>query len=105
MESSQKNDYLKQLPASITSGQKKEYEILKSKIFNYSGIGEFKILLKQELYLSELKWLINHLKKHLFKEGKSLFFDFYTDSNQIDDLPWVSATFQNNQIDIQHNLK
>ncbi len=105
LENSQLNDYLKQLPITITNGQKKEYEILKSKIFNYSGIGEFKILLKQELDSSELKWLINNLKEHLFKEGKSLFFDFYTDLNQIDDLPWASATFQNNIIDLQFNLK
>ncbi len=105
MESSQKTDYLKQLPLSITNGQKKEYEILKIKLFNYSGIGEFKILLKQELDSSELKWLINHLKKHLFKEGKSLFFNFYIDLSQIDDLPWISATFQTNLLDIQYNFK
>lgn len=105
MENSKQNNYLKYLPISLTNGEKKEYEILKSKIFNYYGIGEFKIILKQELNSSELKWLVNNLKKHLFKEGKSLFFDFYTDLNQIDNLPWVSATFQNNLLDIQFNLK
>lgn len=104
-ESLQKTDYLKQLPLSITNGQKKEYEILKTKIFNYSGIGDFKILLKQELDSSELKWLINYLKKHLFKDGKSLFFDIYTNLSQVDDLPWVSASFQNNLLDIQYNFK
>ena len=104
VEGSQKINYLRQLPESITNGQKKEYEILKTKIFNYSGIGEFKVFLKQELDSSELKWLIEYLKEHLFKEGKSLFFDFYTNHEQINDLPWVSATLQNNQIDIQYNF-
>lgn len=104
VEGSQKIDYLRHVPESITSGEKKDYEILKTKIFNYSGVGEFKVFLKQELNPSELKWLIEYLKEHLFKEGKSLFFNFYTNHKQIDDLPWVSATLLNNQIDIQYNF-
>ena len=94
VENSDQRNYLTQLPISLTK-EKKEYEILDYKIFNYSGIGEFKILLKQELDSSELKWLINNLKKYLFNEGKSLFFNFYTDLSQVDNLPWVSATFIN----------
>jgi len=102
---SQKTTYLKQLPLSITNGKVKEFELLKTKTFNFSGVGEFKILLKQKLNSSEIEWLINHLKKNLFSKGKSLFFEFYTDLKEIDDLPWVSATFLKEKIEIQFNYK
>ena len=78
---------------------------LKNKIFNFAGVGEFKVMLKQELNKSEIETLINYLKKNLFSEGKTLFFEFYTDPKQVDNLPWISATFQKEKIEIQFNYK
>ena len=65
-QTSLKSNYLKQLPPSITNGKIIEFEILKNKIFNFGGIGEFKVMLKQELNRSEIEILINYLKKNLF---------------------------------------
>ena len=93
-ESSLEYNYLQQLPTAITNGKIIEFEILKSKIFNFAGIGEFKILLRQELNKSEIETLINYLKKNLFNQGKVMFFEFFTDLNKIDNLPWVSAEIQ-----------
>lgn len=98
-----KSNYLKQLPTSITNGKIIEFEILKEKIFNFSGIGEFKVMLKQELNNSEIEILINYLKKNLFCDGKTLFFEFFTDLKQIENLPWVSATLKEEKIEIQFN--
>ena len=98
-----KSNYLKQLPTSITNGKIIEFEILNQKIFNFSGIGEFKVMLKQELNKSEIEILINYLKKNLFHSGKTLFFEFFNDLKQIDNLPWVSATFEKEKIEIQFN--
>ena len=100
-----KSNYLKQLPTSITYGKIIEFEILKQKIFNFSGIGKFKIMLKQELNKSEIEILINYLKNNLFSIGKTMFFEFFTDLKQIDNLPWVSATFKKEKIEIQFNIK
>jgi hypothetical protein len=98
-----KTNYLKQLPTSITNGKIIEFEILNQKIFNFSGIGEFKVMLKQKLNKSEIEILINYLKKNLFHNGKTLFFEFFTNLKQIDNLPWVSATFEKDKIEIQFN--
>lgn len=98
-----KSNYLKQLPTSITNGKIIKFEILKEKIFNFSGIGEFKVMLKQELNNSEIEILINYLKKNLFCDGKTLFFEFFTDLKQIENLPWVSATLKEEKIEIQFN--
>ncbi|OAB81032.1 DUF2971 domain-containing protein [Cochleicola gelatinilyticus] len=95
--------YLKQLPTSITNGKIIEFEILKQKIFNFSGIGEFKVMLKQELNNTEIELLMNYLKKNLFCDGKTLFFEFFTDLKQIENLPWVSATIKKEKIEIQFN--
>ena len=103
IETTSKSNYLKQLPTSITNGKIIEFEILNQKIFNFSGIGEFKVMLKQELNKSEIEILINYLKKNLFHSGKTLFFEFFTDLKQIDNLPWVSATFEKEKIEIQFN--
>ena len=100
-----KFNYLKQLPTSITNGKIIEFEILNQKIFNFSGIGEFKVMLKQELNNSEIVLLINYLKKNFFYDGKKVFFEFFTDLKQIDNLPWVSATLKNEKIEIQFNIK
>lgn len=98
-----KSNYLKQLPTSITNGKIIEFEILKQKIFNFSGIGEFKVMLKQELNNSEIEILINYLRKNLFCDGKTLFFEFFTDLKQIENLPWVSATLKEEKIEMQFN--
>ena len=100
-----KSNYLKQLPTSITNGKIIEFEILKQKIFNFSGIGEFKIMLKQELNNSEIEILMNYLKKNLFCEGKTLFFEFFTNLKQIENLPWVSATIKKEKIEVQFNYQ
>ncbi|MBC70829.1 MAG: hypothetical protein CMH47_00810 [Muricauda sp.] len=97
------SNYLKRLPTSLTKGGIVEFEILKNKIFNSSGIGEFKVMLNQELKKSDMVLLINYLKENLFCEGKILFFDFYTNSKQIDNLPWASATLKNEKIEIEFN--
>lgn len=99
------SNYLKQLPTSITNGKIIEFEILKQKIFNFSGIGEFKVMLKQELVNSEIELLINYLKKNLFCDGKTLFFELFTDLKQIDNLPWVSATLKKEKTEIQFNYQ
>ena len=99
------SNYLKQLPTSITTGKVIAFEILKQKIFNFSGIGEFKIMLKQELNKSEIEILINYLKNNLFRDGKTIFFEFYTDLKQIDNLSFVSASFKKEKIEIQFNFK
>tara|TARA_R110002167_G_scaffold263017_13_gene469729 strand:- start:7406 stop:8416 length:1011 start_codon:yes stop_codon:yes gene_type:complete len=104
-ETGQESNYLKKLPTSVTNGKIIEFEILKHKIFNFSGIGEFKVNLKQELNESEIETLINYLKKNLFCEGKTLFFEFFTDVKQIDNLPWVSATFKEEKIETQFNYE
>tara|TARA_R110002073_G_scaffold72537_1_gene177062 strand:- start:22053 stop:22640 length:588 start_codon:yes stop_codon:yes gene_type:complete len=98
-------NYLKQLPTSITNGKIIEFKILKNKIFNFAGVGEFKVMLKQDLNKSEIEVLINHLKNNLLSEGKTLFFEFFTDKKQIHNLPWVSATFQKKKIEIQFNYE
>ena len=60
-------------------------------------------MLNQELKKSDMVLLINYLKENLFCEGKILFFDFYTNSKQIDNLPWASATLKNEKIEIEFN--
>jgi hypothetical protein len=62
-------------------------------------------MLKQELNRSEIEILINYLKHNLFRNGKTMFFEFFTDLKQIDNLPWVSATFKKEKIEIQFNIK
>lgn len=104
-ENSLESHYLQQLPITITNGKNIEFEILKSKIFNFSGIGEFKVLLKQELNKSEIEILINYLKKNLFNEGKVMFFEFFTNLNEIDNLPWASAEIQKGKMAIQFNYE
>lgn len=103
-ESNQELNYLKKLPISITNGKIIEFEILSQKIFNFSGIGEFKIMLKQELNYSEIELLVNYLKKNLFFDGKNLFFEFFTSLNQIDNLPWASSTFKKESTEINFNI-
>jgi len=104
-QTSLESNYMQQLPTSITNGKIIEFEILKNKIFNFAGIGEFKVMLKQELNKSEMEILINYLKKNLLPEGKTMFFEFYTDLKQIDNLPWVSATFQKEKIETEFNYE
>ncbi|MDF0717399.1 DUF2971 domain-containing protein [Muricauda sp. 334s03] len=97
------SNYLKEIL--ISNGKSIKFEIIKSKIFNSGGIGEFKVLLKQELNKSEIETLINYLKKNLFNEGKVMFFEFFTDQNEIDNLPWVSAEIKKGKIEIQFNYE
>tara|TARA_R110000765_G_scaffold18506_1_gene49421 strand:+ start:18970 stop:20175 length:1206 start_codon:yes stop_codon:yes gene_type:complete len=104
-DNSHESKYLKQLPITISNGKIIEFEILKSKIFNYGGIGEFKVLLKQELNKSELENLINYLKENLFNEGKVLFFEFFTEQNKAEGVPWAYANIRKGQTDIQFNRK
>lgn len=105
IENNDKINYLNHIPTSVTKDKIIEYRILKSKIFNFASIGEFEIMLERDLTENELKWIIGYLKNHLFKEGKSLFFNFYTNPNQIDNLPWVSVIIKDDKTDIQYNLK
>ncbi len=99
------SNYLKQLPTSITNGKIIEFKILKQNIFNFSGIGEFEIMLQQELNRSDIEIFIIYIKRNLFRNGKTIFFKFYTDLNQIDNLPWASASLKNKTTEIQFNFK
>ncbi|WP_445749612.1 DUF2971 domain-containing protein [Polaribacter sp.] len=99
-----KFNYLKQLPISLTNGEIIEFEILNQKIFNFSGVGEFKIMLNQELNNSEFEILIKYLKNNLFCNGETLFFEFFTDQKQIDNLPWASATIIKEKIELNFSF-
>lgn len=97
--------YLRQLTIALTKDKEVEFEILKNKIRNHAGIGEFKVLLKQELNKTELSVLIEHLKKNLFKDGNILFLAFFKDRHNMDKLPWAYAEIKEQKTDIQINTE
>ena len=95
--------YLRKLPIALTNGKDVEFEVLQNKIHNYAGIGEFKVLLKQELNKTELSILIEHLKKNLFTDGNVLFFEFFKDRYKMDELPWATAETRKEKTTLQMN--
>lgn len=96
-------DYLQFIPISVTGNKRIAYQILKAKIHNYAGVGEFHIKLEQSIEKTQLQWLTQHLKENLFAEAKTLFFNYYTKTNQVNDLAWGYAQYQNENWETEIN--
>jgi hypothetical protein len=89
--------YLTQVPISVTKNEVLNYKLLKSKIVNYPGIGEFDIELEVKTDDRVLKWLALHLKENLFINAKTLFINYYLKPFSSESIPWASSNYKDGE--------
>jgi len=70
-----------------------KFEIIKSKIFIYPGIGEIEVLLKRGINRKQLSELVEYLKENILSEGKRIFITYYFKPPKINSLPVAFTNF------------
>lgn len=91
--------YLKELYTSPDEAV--NFEIIKSKIYNFAGIGEIDVLLKTKPTKNQLFQVSNHLKDNILSEGKTIFINYYLTPPDHHTLPCASANFKDGEFKIE----
>lgn len=93
--------YLNEIEISTSKNETIKFKITKSKIFNYAGIGEIDVFLKEKLNENQLSTLANHLKRNILSEAKTIFINHYLEPVYRNSLPYASTNYQKGKFQIQ----